>query len=104
MPSDLKCTRIDKNSPPMPSTEIEKMLNEIPGWNFIKGALERIFHFNNFQEAIQFINKIADLAISEGHHPDLTINYDKVTVDLSTHKINGISINEFIMASKISLL
>ncbi len=104
MLSDLKCTRIDRNSPSLPIKEIEKLLNEIPGWQLINGVIERLFEFKNFQDAIQFVNRVADLATSEDHHPDITINYNKVKLELSTHKIGGLSMNDFILAAKINLL
>jgi len=64
-------------------------------------SLERDFPFKDFLEAIAFINRIADVAESENHHPYITISYNKVHLTLSTHKIGGWSRNDFILAAKI---
>lgn len=66
--------------------------------------LERKFKFKDFKEALGFVNKVADVAESEGHHPDIYIYYNKVNLDLSTHAIGGLSPNDFIMAAKIDKL
>lgn len=62
------------------------------------------FKFKNFPEAIAFVNKIVPIAEAEGHHPDLHIYYNKVTVELWTHAIGGLSENDFIMAAKVENL
>ena len=66
--------------------------------------LKHEFKLKDFKAAIAFVNKIADIAESEGHHPDITINYSKVTIELSTHAIGGLSENDFILAAKIEKL
>lgn len=63
--------------------------------------LRRQFKFKTFKESIEFVNKVADIAESEGHHPDIYIFYNKVQLDLFTHAVGGLSENDFIMASKI---
>lgn len=75
------------------------------GWILLRNGTHRIhrmFTFKNFKEAISFINKIAGLAESEGHHPDIKIVYNKVNLDLFTHAVGGLSENDFIMAAKVS--
>lgn len=68
-------------------------------------SISREFKFKDFNEAISFINNVAEIAESEGHHPDLNLhNWNKVTVTLSTHAIKGLSVNDFVVASKIDLL
>jgi 4a-hydroxytetrahydrobiopterin dehydratase len=77
------------------------LLPEVPEWTVKEKSLERDFVFKNFREAIAFVNRVADAAESEGHHPDITISYNKVHLSLSTHKIGGLSRNDFILATKI---
>lgn len=60
--------------------------------------------FRDFREAMSFVNRVADLAEEEGHHPDILISYNRVTFELFTHAINGLSENDFILASKIDAL
>lgn len=66
--------------------------------------IEKKFKFKDFKESMTFVNKVANLAESEGHHPDIEISYNKVEIKLSTHAIGGLSVNDFIMASKIELI
>ncbi|OHD71401.1 MAG: hypothetical protein A2W19_10410 [Spirochaetes bacterium RBG_16_49_21] len=103
MLAEMKCTPIDKAKPPMPLTEAKKMLSEILGWTLVNSTITREFKFKNFIEAMQFVNKVADLANSEDHHPDIHISYSKVRLELSTHAIGGLSMNDFIVAAKINL-
>ncbi len=104
MLSSLKCTRIDKNILPLDLKTIQQMLKEIPDWIFKTSLLTREFIYKDFEEAMQFVNKVADLAHAEDHHPDIAISYNKVRLNLSTHKIGGLSMNDFILAAKIDLL
>jgi len=62
------------------------------------------FKFKNFKESMTFVNKVAEIAESESHHPDIYIYYSKVKLELSTHAVGGLSINDFIVASKIDAL
>ncbi len=62
------------------------------------------FGFKNFLEAMDFVNKVAPIAEEQGHHPDIYIYYNKVDIALTTHAIKGLSVNDFIVASKVELL
>ena len=74
-------------------------------WEVLGGKkISHQFKFKNFPEAIAFVDKIVPIAEAEGHHPDLHIYYNKVTVELWTHAIGGLSENDFIMAAKIEAL
>ena len=63
--------------------------------------IKKKYKFANFKEAISFVNKVAILAESEGHHPNIFIYYNKVDIELYTHAIKGLHDNDFIMAAKI---
>ncbi len=74
-------------------------------WIIVRDGTHKLvkqFKFKNFKEAMVFVNKIADLAESEGHHPDINIVYNKVQLNLFTHAVGGLSENDFIMAAKIN--
>jgi 4a-hydroxytetrahydrobiopterin dehydratase len=73
-------------------------LRSSPGWN---GSHERTYRFKNFAEAYAFVQKVAELAESEGHHPDVSFGWGYVTVSLQTKKIKGLHENDFIMAAKL---
>ncbi len=101
--SDLakkKCVPCE-GGPPMSDIEAEKMLTQLKDWKLHAGKLVKEFKFTDFNESIKFVNKIADIAEAEGHHPDITINYDKVKIELITHAVGGLSENDFILAAKI---
>ncbi|MGH7141051.1 MAG: 4a-hydroxytetrahydrobiopterin dehydratase [Minisyncoccia bacterium] len=86
------------------ATELQKELDQ--EWMLVDDAhlLARTFRFPDFKTAMQFANDIARIAELEGHHPDLTISWGSVGVELSTHAIGGLSENDFILASKIDEL
>ncbi len=74
-------------------------------WDVVDGKkLSREFRWRNFLRSMFFVNAVAYLAEQEGHHPDMIINYNRVTVELITHVIGGLSRNDFIMAAKIDRL
>ena len=79
----------------------------VPGWRLEESAtrLHRRFEFRDFREAMKFVNRAAEVAEQEGHHPDLHLEgYRDVTVEVWTHAIGGLSENDFILAAKIDAL
>ncbi len=104
--SQNKCEPCSGNTPKLNFEEISKYLSELNEWN-VNDNQEMIFKkfkFNNFQKALHFTNKVGDLAEKEGHHPDISIGWGYCLVMVHTHAIKGLSINDFILASKIDLL
>jgi len=77
---------------------------QVPDWQIVERdqikRLERAFKFKNFVEALQFTNRVGELAEEEGHHPALLTEWGRVTVTWWTHKIKGLHQNDFIMAAK----
>ncbi len=101
--SQKKCVACEGGAKPMTGVEAEAMSKHINGWTVAKGAkkMSKKFKFKNFTEAMEFANKITPIAEAEGHHPDLSIGWGRVEVELSTHAIGGLSENDFILAAKI---
>ena len=99
-----KCIPCEGGMPPLNEGEIEKLLKHVNRWNVEDGRLTKQFNFKDFREAMGFVNKIAEVAESEGHHPDIMIHYSQVNIELWTHAINGLSENDFIIAAKIDEL
>jgi 4a-hydroxytetrahydrobiopterin dehydratase len=96
------CIPCQGGIPPLNSEEISKYLNDInENWiNLIDVKISRTFNFNNYLEALNFVNKIAYLSEVEGHHPHVHLNFKNVEVIIFTHKINGLHENDFILAAK----
>lgn len=73
------------------------------GWEVVEGVrLVKKYTFKDFKEAMAFVGKVAAIAETEGHHPDLHISYNKVRIELTTYAIKGLSVNDFILAAKIN--
>ena len=102
-----KCVPCESGDPPLPDGKEDKLIKEVSGWQLLRDGthmIRRQFKFKDFVEAMKFINKVADLAENEGHHPDIKIVYNRVNLDLFTHAVGGLSENDFIMAAKIDTL
>ena len=93
----------DKNIKPLSKADAQDYLDEISGWTLNQDAkrISKEFKFQDFIGAINFVERVADIAEMEGHHPDIHIHYNKVLLELSTHSIGGLSENDFIVAAKI---
>jgi len=93
----------NKNTKPFSKEEAEGYLEEVSGWTLGNEAkkISKEFKFQDFIGAVNFVERVADVAEMEGHHPDIHILYNKVKLDLSTHSIGGLSENDFILAAKI---
>ena len=89
----------------MSAEESNQYMSQILGWELIEGKkIKKEFKFKDFKESLDFVNEVGALAEEEQHHPNLTIIYNKVRITLSTHAIDGLSQNDFIMAAKINQL
>ncbi len=104
--AEKKCVPCRGGIPPLGRPEAEKLGAQVPGWR-VNDAADRIsrkFSFKTFKAAMKFVNRVADLAEEEGHHPDFVIHYNEVELVLWTHKIGGLHENDFILAAKIDRL
>jgi 4a-hydroxytetrahydrobiopterin dehydratase len=89
---------------PFSREEAEKFMKEIPAWSLEEKEITREFRFKDFRGAMAFVDSAAKIVNDEDHHPDIFISYNKVRFSFSTHKIGGLSINDFIVAAKIDAL
>lgn len=101
-----KCIPCSLDTPPMKGDILIKLSKDLDDdWKLIDETyLERLFKFKNFAEALAFVNQVGSLAEEEGHHPDIELGWGRVKITLLTHKIKGLSRNDFILASKIDQL
>lgn len=97
-----KCTPCQGNIAPLTHTEQLNLLNELSGnWRIERGHhLEKEYTFPDFRQALSFTNCIGELAETEGHHPDIYLTWGKVKIHIWTHKIDGLTENDFILAAK----
>ena len=84
------------------SAEIEEVLRGDPEWKLQNGKLVREWTFKDFVEAMSFVNRVADLAEAAGHHPDIDVRYNQVTLGLVSHDAGGITQRDAAMANRIS--
>jgi len=100
------CTPCRGGVPPLDRQAAEELHAQAPEWQLVDDAhrIERTFRFDNFAKSLAFVDSVAALAESEGHHPDITFGWGYATVSLYTHKIKGLHENDFIMAAKIDRL
>ena len=98
---DLKCAPSEKGEKPIVGEEAGRLLSQLDGWS-VKGGVElsKEYGFPDFRQALDFVDRLGEVAESEGHHPDLYLSWGKVRVSLSTHSIGGLSKNDFILAAK----
>lgn len=104
--SKKKCVPCEGGDKPLTRAEFSVYLPQVATWQVVKDlSLTKDFLFKDFAEALDFVNKVGAIAQSEGHHPDINLHdYKKVGITLSTHAIGGLSVNDFILATKIDEL
>ncbi len=81
--------------------QIHEKLKRLSGWQFVDNEIQKRFEFKSFMPAIEFINRVAGLAEAADHHPDIRVNYRRVTMSLSTHSEGGLTDKDFDLAQKI---
>lgn len=100
------CFACEGGTPPLEAKQIDEYKKAVDKeWEVLKlHSIKRKFRFEDFKEAMNFVNKVAEIAENEGHHPDIYIFYSIVEIELYTHAVKGLSENDFIMAAKIDRL
>jgi 4a-hydroxytetrahydrobiopterin dehydratase len=100
-----ECVPCRGGVPPLKGQEVTKLLDELNGWAVVEEHhLRKVFKFANFREAQEFINKVGALAEKEGHHPDICYGWGRAEITIWTHKIDGLTESDFILAAKIDQL
>ncbi len=91
--------------PPLKGEELAALEKQVNGWKVIEEHhITNTFKFPDFREALKFVNRVGELAEDQGHHPDIFIAWGKVEITIWTHKINGLTESDFILAAKIDQL
>jgi 4a-hydroxytetrahydrobiopterin dehydratase len=88
--------------PPLEGEGLERLRAQLgEGWTVVDGHhLEKTYTFKDFKSALAFVNRVGEVAEAEGHHPNISFTWGRVTLQLWTHKINGLHENDFILAAK----
>ena len=103
--AEKSCVPCRGGVPPLQGEELERLKLQVPGWQVMMGHhLTRSYSFPDFRGALEFTNRVGELAEREGHHPDLYLCWGKVEVKIWTHIIDGLTESDFILAAKIDQL
>jgi 4a-hydroxytetrahydrobiopterin dehydratase len=97
-----RCQPCDNRTPKLDPDAMAALAVQTPGWTITSSRLTRRLVFGGFLDAIRFVNRMAELAEAEDHHPDFCVHYRQVDVTLWTHAVSGLSENDFILAAKIN--
>ncbi|HII09941.1 TPA: 4a-hydroxytetrahydrobiopterin dehydratase [Candidatus Micrarchaeota archaeon] len=98
-----RCKPCEGGTKPMNKAEARKNLKFAEGWRLKGNSIYTELRFKDFRNAMGFVNRVADIAESDGHHPDILVySWNRVRLTNSTHAIKGLSINDFILAAKIN--
>ena len=101
-----KCLPCEGGISPFDISEIHKYQKKVDGWEIIKNEkniylLEKKIIFKNFEESLKFVNEVGKISEEEGHHPDIIFGWGYAKINITTHAIEGLSENDFILAAKI---
>lgn len=102
--AEQECMPISPEVETITQNEALELEKEIPEWYLGHKMLRREFTFDNFEQALGFLNQVSAIAKKQNHHPNICLFYNRVEVVLTTHKIGGLTMNDFIMAAKIDLI
>jgi 4a-hydroxytetrahydrobiopterin dehydratase len=103
--AEKRCVPCRGGVPALAGAELESLKQQLPGWQVVDGHhLLKSFSFPDFRTALDFVNQAGAIAEDQGHHPDLFLSWGKVEVKIWTHKIDGLTESDFILAAKIDNL
>ena len=104
--SKMECVPCKGGVPPLKGKEIEALQGRLGGvWQVVEQHhLDKLFSFKDFRKALDFTNKVGDLAEQQGHHPDIFLSWGKVRITIWTHKIDGLTESDVVLAAKIDAL
>jgi 4a-hydroxytetrahydrobiopterin dehydratase len=108
MPEQLAsqtCVPCRGGVPPLKGAELQQILQQVPQWKAVnEHHITRAYTFPDFKEALAFVNRVGEVAEQQGHHPDILLTWGKAEITMWTHKIDGLTRSDLIMAAKIDQL
>jgi len=100
--ADKKCVPCHGGVPALKGPELSALKSEVPGWEVVsEHHLHKSYKFPDFKTALDFVNRVGAIAEEQGHHPDLLLTWGKVEITIYTHKVDGLTEGDFILAAKI---
>lgn len=102
--TNRRCVPCEGGVPKLGPDEVAALLREVEGWGLGAERLEKRLKFRDFNHLMAFVNRMADLAEREGHHPDFAVHYNILDIAVWTHAVGGLTENDFILAAKIDAL
>ena len=103
--ADKQCVPCRGGVPALKGVALDPFRKQVPQWNVVnEHHVTRAFAFPDFVQALAFVNKVGALAEEQGHHPDILLTWGKAEITLWTHKVDGLTESDFIMAAKIDKL
>jgi 4a-hydroxytetrahydrobiopterin dehydratase len=103
--AERQCVPCRGGVPPMKGEQITEMSSQLPDWQVVnEHHLQRLYRFKDFRETLDFVNRVGELAEEQGHHPDICFGWGKADITIWTHKIDGLTESDFVLAAKIDKL
>ncbi len=91
--------------PPLAGEELAALQKQVKGWEVVEGHhIRKTVNFPDFRQALAFVNRVGEVAEEQGHHPEITFTWGKAEIEIWTHKINGLTESDFILAARIDQL
>ena len=103
--AERECVPCRGGVPPLAGDEIQKLLAQLAGWEAVaEHHLRKQYKFGNFRETLDFVNRVGELAETQKHHPDICFGWGKAEITIWTHKIDGLTESDFVLAAKVDKL
>lgn len=103
--AERQCVPCRGGVPPMKGEQLNEMSSQLPEWQVVnEHHLQRSYRFQDFRESLDFVNRVGELAEEQGHHPDICFGWGKADITIWTHKIDGLTESDFVLAAKIDKL
>jgi 4a-hydroxytetrahydrobiopterin dehydratase len=103
--AERQCVPCRGGVPPLKGDEIEKLRIQLEGWEVVnEHHLQKAYELKDFGETLAFVNRVGELAEQQGHHPDICFGWGKAAITIWTHKIDGLTESDFVLAAKIDKL
>ncbi len=103
--ADKSCVPCRGGVPPLQGAALQALQAQLPSWSVVDGHhLSKAYSFPNFKDALAFVNRVGEVAEQQGHHPDIFLAWGRVKIEVFTHKIDGLTESDFVLAAKCDLL